>query len=323
MSQSNLDTEIEKQAYRAARKAMGDDVAIDTQLEEQLYTAFVEAGIGQGGGGGDSGTMGTTFTVSNAVGTYEVGDTVQATDKVSAVVKNMLTYVTPPTWTNPSASLTLSPSTTLYEIGATPSISVTIGFSRGVITNGDGTAGNRAGAATGYKLTVNGTAGSEQESNSFSLGTVSSNTTLKGTVLYGAGDQPKDSNGDAYGDPLPAGSIDSSQKSITFVYAVWANTSNISTVAKLSLQTSGTFTFSFPTAPAATPEIFDVPASWTVSSIQVKNDLSGAWEDAASQFTVTDTTHDDAGGTSVNYKRYSSNIGDVGARQIKITCTGM
>jgi len=321
MSETDLNTEVEKQAYRAARKAMGDEVEIDTQLEEQLYTAFVEAGVGQGGGGG--GTMGTTFTVSNAVGTYEVGDTVQATDAISSVVKNMLTYVTPPTWTNPSASVTLSPSTTLYEIGATPSVTATVGFSRGVISNGDGTTGNRAGAATGYKLTVNGTAGSEQASNSFSLGTVSTNTTLKGTVLYAAGDQPKDSNGDAYGDPLPAGSVDSSQKSIAFVYAVWANTANISTVAKLSLQTSGTFTFSFPTAPAATPEIFDVPAAWTVSSIQVKNDLSGAWEDASAQFTATDTTHDDAGGTSVNYKRYSSNIGDVGARQIKITCTGI
>ena len=91
----------------------------------------------------------------------------------------------------------------------------------------------------------------------------------------------------------------------------------------MSLQTSGTFEFSFPVAPAATPEIFDVPASWTVTAIQVKNDLSGAWEDASAQFTATDTTHDDAGGTSVTYKRYASNIGDVGARKIRITCTGM
>ena len=313
-----LDTEIEQQVYRAARKLMGDDVSIDSQLEEQMYTALQEAGVGGGGG-----TIGTDFTVSNAVGIYEVGDTIAATTSLSDIVKNMLSFITNPTWTNPSASLTLSPSATLYEIGASADFSVTVGFSRGVITNGDGTTGNRAGAATGYKLAVNGTAGDEQSSNAFSLTGITSNTTLKGIVLYGAGDQPVDSTGTAYGDPLPAGSVDSAQKSITFVYAVWANTANISAVAKLSLQTSGTFEFSFPVAPAVTPEIFDVPASWTVSTIQVKNDLSGAWENASTQFSVTDTTHDDAGGTSVNYKRYTSNIGDVGARKIKITCTGM
>ena len=69
----------------------------------------------------------------------------------------------------------------------------------------------------------------------------------------------------------------------------------------------------------ANPEVFDVPASWTVTAVQVKNDLSGLYEDALSQFTVTDTSHNDASGTSVAYKRYTFNLGyDTGARSVRL-----
>ena len=69
----------------------------------------------------------------------------------------------------------------------------------------------------------------------------------------------------------------------------------------------------------ANPEIFDVPSSWTITAIQVKNDLSGLYEDASSQFTETNVTHEDAGGNTVNYKRYTFNLGyGTGARSVRI-----
>ena len=106
-----------------------------------------------------------------------------------------------------------------------------------------------------------------------------------------------------------------------FVNAIWANTSDITSVAKLALVSKSTKQkdMTFPAQTVANPEIFDIPASWTVTAVQVKNDLSGAWEDASSQFTVTDTTHNDAGGTSTAYKRYTFNMGvGTGSRQIRV-----
>ena len=102
---------------------------------------------------------------------------------------------------------------------------------------------------------------------------------------------------------------------------MWANTANIATVAKLSLvsKSAKQRDMQFPAQTVANPEVFDIPASWTVTAVQVKNDLSGQYEDASDQFTVTDTTHNDAAGNSVNYKRYTFNKGfDTGARTVRV-----
>lgn len=57
---ADLNTEIEQQVYSAARKVMGDDVEVKSQLEQQMYNALEEAGVGGGGGSGKQ---------SNPVGT--------------------------------------------------------------------------------------------------------------------------------------------------------------------------------------------------------------------------------------------------------------
>ena len=75
----------------------------------------------------------------------------------------------------------------------------------------------------------------------------------------------------------------------------------------------------FPAQTVANPEIFDIPAEWTVTAVQVKNDLSGQYEDASAQFTVTNVNHDNAGGVSTAYKRYTFNMGmATGARDIRV-----
>lgn len=72
MSNPNLDTEVEQQVYLAARRALGDDVEFDSQLEEQVYNAMVEAGVGGGGGGGGSSPL-PANTVPYAPGMAAVG----------------------------------------------------------------------------------------------------------------------------------------------------------------------------------------------------------------------------------------------------------
>jgi hypothetical protein len=194
---------------------------------------------------------------------------------------------------------------------------MTVTFNRGSISPAYGTSGYRAGSAEDYSL--NG--GTAQSSNTFSVVVDETQKTYQAVVSYAAGEQPKDSTGGDYSTPLAAGSVNTNTITYEFVDALWANTAAIGTVAKLALvsKSAKQKDLAFPAQTVANPEVFDVPASWTVSAVQVKNDLSGQYEDAAAQFTVTDTTHDDAAGNSVAYKRYSFSLGyPTGSRNVRI-----
>lgn len=68
----NLTTETEQQVYVAARRLMGDEVVFDSQLEEQVYNALEEAGVGGGGGGGGSGPL-PANTLPVVAGTAAIG----------------------------------------------------------------------------------------------------------------------------------------------------------------------------------------------------------------------------------------------------------
>lgn len=267
------------------------DLGIDSSLTDDMTTGITVGGI-------DAGT------------TYEKGTPIEN------ILNDMLNPVLYPTLTNPSISLTGSGSH-LLEAGSTLPVTLTATFNRGSISPAYGTSGYRSGEATGYSL--NG--GTEQSGNTWSETVSSSNKSFQATVNYAAGEQPKDSKGGNYDSPLPAGSKTSGAVTYEFVDAMWANTANIATVAKLSLVAKSTKQrdMVFPAQTVANPEVFDIPASWTVIAVQVKNDLSGQYEDALSQFTVTDVTHDNAGGVSTNYKRYTFNMGiATGQRSVRV-----
>jgi hypothetical protein len=266
---------------------------------------------------GGSAELSSSMTTAIEVGCIDAGTTYAAGTSLETVIRDMLEPTLYPTLTAPSASLS-GTGDKLLEKGATLNVTITATFNRGSINPAYGTSGYRSGAATGYVL--NG--GTSQAENTWSETVAENNKSFTAVVSYAAGEQPKDSKGNDYQSALPAGSVNTNSVAYTFVNAMWANTANIGTVAKLSLVNNNTTKqrdLSFPAQTVANPEVFDVPASWTVTAVQVKNDLSGAWEDASSQFTVTDATHNDAGGTSVSYKRYTFNMGvDTGARQIRV-----
>ena len=78
----------------------------------------------------------------------------------------------------------------------------------------------------------------------------------------------------------------------------------------------------FPACTVANPEIFELPADWTIGTITTYNEYTRAWEDISDEFTTSNTTHLDAGGATVNYVRYTFNKGyDMDGRQVKITWT--
>lgn len=261
-----------------------------------------------------------SISVTKTVGGINSGTTLSQGTSFEEIFRNMLNPVENPTLTNPSASISAT-GAKLLEKGATLETTITTTFNRGSITPAYGTSGYRSGAATDYAL--NG--GSAQASGTFEQ-TVAETTNdhFQVTVNYAAGEQPKNSAGGDYSSPLAAGSVNSNTITYEFVNAMWSNVAAIGTIAKNALvsKSAGTHTFVFPAATVANPEVFDIPASWTVSTIKVLNTLSNQWEDCAREFTATDTTHDDAAGTSTAYKRYTCNLGyAMGSRQIKITWT--
>lgn len=258
----------------------------------------------------------SAMNVAVTVGGLSAGTTYASGTRVDTILRDILEPTLYPTLTNPSASISGTGSK-LLEIGQTQSSTITITLNRGSISPAYGTSGYRSGVATKYLLN-----GTEQTTNAFNVTVSDSLKSFSGIAYYAAGEQPKDSKGNDYSTPLAAGSKSTSTLNYVFVYALWANASDITTVAKQSLVNNNSTKlkdFIFPAQTVANPEIFDVPASWTVTAVQVKNDLSGAYEDASSQFTVTDTTHEDAAGNTVNYKRYTFNMGmATGSRTVRV-----
>lgn len=256
------------------------------------------------------------LNVTKTVGGIASGTSFSAGTSFETLWRYLLNPVEYPTFTTPSASISAT-GAKLLETGDTLSTTITATLNRGTISPAYGTSGNRSGAATDYSL--NG--GSAQAENTFTETVTELNKTFQVEISYAAGEQPKDSIGGDYSSPLPAGSVTSNTITYEFVNALWANTAAIATVAKLALvsKSAKLKEFNFPAATVANPETFDVPASWTVTAVEVLNTLSNQWESCASEFTITDTTHEDAGGTSVAYKRYTNNLGyAMDSRKIRI-----
>ena len=287
-----------------------------TPAEKNNGTIYYITDAG-GGGGGGSAELTDDLSVSRTVGGVTAGTNYPEGTALESIFRDMLDPVAYPTLTNPSATISAT-GAKLLEIGATLNTTVTVSFSRGSINPAYGTSGMRSGPATGYIL--NG--GSEQSGNTFAI-TVSEavNNTLRATVNYSAGEQPKDSTGADYGTALPAGSVNSNSITYEFVNAIWANTTTAATVEKLGLvsKSAKVKQFDFPATTDSDPECFDVPASWTVTAVEVLNQLSGAWENAEGQFDISNVSHDDAVGTSTAYKRYLCNLGmSLGARSVRV-----
>ena len=232
------------------------------------------------------------------------------------IFRDMLSPLLYPTLINPS--LALQPGgTTLLEKGASRMETITAVFNRGSITPAYGTSGYRSGEVQSYRL--NG--GNIQNEGIFEVALDQLHNTFIGTATYAAGEQPKDSSGADYDAPLPAGSVDSPTLTYEFVNAIWANESDVTAVSKCSLVsiTARQKIFEFPACSIANPEVFDIPSSWNVIAVEVKNDLNELFEDCSVEFTTSDTIHSDAGGSSVAYTRYSCNLGyDMGPRTIRV-----
>lgn len=276
-----------------------------------VFKEEIEAEIGS-----SSGQLSATLSVSKTVGGIKSGTVYPKDTEFENMWRDMLNPTENPTLTAPSAAITVSGGT-LVESGASVEKTFTVTFNRGTISPAYGTSGYRSGEATGYSL--NG--GTEKASGTFTATVNETSKTFRGSVSYTAGEQPKNSAGENYSTPLPAGSVNSNTITFEFVNALYSNAANNAVIAKEALisKSAKSKEFNFVASTASSPETFLVPASWTVTGVQVLNELSGKWENCINEFTVTDTTKKDAGNNDVAYKKYTDNRGYAsGARKIKL-----
>lgn len=267
-----------------------------------------------------SATITSPLTATRTVGGVTSGKHYETGTTIEQIIRDILNPVDGPTLTNPSATITYN-GEKLLEKGVQIAATLVVNFNRGSISPAYGTSGYRSGPATGYSL--NG--GTTQSSNTFTgIAINEDRTNFTAKVNYSAGEQPKDSSGNDYNSPLPAGSVTSSALKFEFVNALWQDSAGDGTVTKLPLvsKLGGEYIFDLPPQTADHPETFDIPADWNVTDILVENPFYQTWDDDSDEFDVTTVTHEDAAGRTVTYKRYTDNRGyPAGARQIKVKWT--
>ena len=262
-------------------------------------------------------TLEQDLEVLLTVGGVKSGDEYAEGTKLEQIIRDLFSPIMYPSFTNPSVSVS-TPGGKLVEKGTVVNTTATVSFNRGTIKPAYGTSGYRTGPATSYS--ING--GPEQASNSFFVSITEQDNQLSAVVKYSEGEQPKDSVGNDYDQPYPAGQLSSSTPlTYEYVYAIWANTGNIQNIVKQPLvsMSAKQKEFVFPDQTELYPEVFDVEADWNITHIEVFNTLAQTWEDCMLEFDTSTTTHNDAGGRTVEYRRYTDNRGyAAGSRKIRI-----
>lgn len=305
--------------------------SFETQMKELEWRLSVEAdptkliygyedessGGGSPSGDGTEAKLKDDLTASIGAGGIQIGDKFIKNTELEALWRALLDPVKPPTLIPPSASITASGGL-LMETGSSKEVTFIVNFDRGSINPPNGTSGYRSGEATSY--TFNGI--TDLTSNHFTEIVSESNKIFSASVDYAEGEQPKDSKGNNVDTPLAAGSVNALSITFEFVDAIWSNQRDIINVEKEPLisKSKKSLIFNFAPQTKQNPEIFDVPASWNLTKIEVLNEITQRFEDDSIEFDKSTVFHQNGGGVDVEYNRYTDNRGyAAGERQVKIT----
>lgn len=259
-SKSPIDLSIDKQSGTSDYNALtgkpkindvivkGEKVGSDYSLQDLLvageniqitdngdHTATIEVIGGTG-----SGELSADLTVSNPIGRFMMDEVLVAGTSFETLFRGLLSKTYYPTLTDPSVSMSYSVAS-LVKVGATISgANATLTFNRGQI-NPQYTSESqyRSGEATGYSASLSGASiewSKSQDSNVFNVPSFTRNSkgnvVLNASVSYGAGVQPKDSDGNNYQSPLPAGSKNTS-KTIEFILPFYYGKNENATISTL------------------------------------------------------------------------------------------
>lgn len=298
----------------------------------KLREIFIDKREIEGGGGG------VLYTNENPVpediGGIHAGETFDQVT-VQEIFDKLLYPTLTPTLTGPSFTFS-SNVEQYYEIGyIVPSITFTTTFNRGSISPAYGTSGYRSGLPTKYNYTGAGLTPIEK----IALADTQTITNVEITagrkswsasVSYGVGEQPKDSVGNNYMSPLPAGTTATRTATTEGVYPVFATTSSISSMTKQALKSMSSeyISISFVAETDTEKQTIDFPGLWSeITGVQFYNTLTQNWDWISGNkalslktFTNSATTHV-VQGNEVAYVRYTHNSSKTGARELRFYTT--
>ena len=308
----------------------------DTQ---ELYKGTLLFGCGKGGGGGGgslpsggkagqvlmkksdasgdadwgdvpAGALEGELRVSSAVGGATSGKKYDAGTSLEAVLRDMLNPVLNPTFIAPSATLRSNAARTIYGIDEpVGNVTFTLTFDRGAISTG----GSRAGEATAY--VIDGRTGSTVAIDMDARFGAAEAVTMRGTVQHSQGDQPKNSAGEDWGEPLGAGSVNSN--TIVFTKKPYIYTTKSGVFARMSIAeyNASPLEIELENGDGVTKPVATVALPDKAKSIQTYNIFTSAWDDCSAEFTETAITLDGRA-----YYKYEDSRGYAsGDRPLKFT----
>ena len=288
--------------------------------------------------GGSAGNYDTTLDpslqMSGTVGGYSAGTTVSelSGDSLITMWDNLLFPTANPTLNAPSGSFSMGPTTTLYEVDDTATLTFTSTLNRGSISpqyNADSP--YRSGLPNNFNFTGTGLTDASSSSipyvhSPIDVSINQGNQSWSVQIGYDGGVQPYDNKGNAYDSSLAAGSLAASPtRTIEGVYPIFATTSTITTLTKqtlISMSTTTTPGYTLVAETGGNKQKFDVADKWTainpLTAIQQYNTFSSQWETISLATWTTSSTTQTIQGVVENYTRYTYNGTDRSSVQIRL-----
>lgn len=252
-------------------------------------------------------SLDSTVATVEKLGGIDAGTTVaQLTGKSYDEIFDTLIFPTVnPTFTAPSASISLKSYQNIQEIGANAPTTenFNVSFNAGAITLAGKKQNNRAGA---QNVEASKILYSSSKVESLPAKVVSGAMDYYYRAAYAEGPQPKDSKGNNYSTPLAAGTVDSSKVTVTGYRAAYSGLVSTDAItesvikgmtktvsAKKTIKVSGPISEQY--------ICFAAPAGWTVSNIKDSNNF-----DVTSSYTTSTVSVTGLDGQAVNYTVYLS-----------------
>lgn len=292
------------------------DVAIseDGKKLNIIYVDGTTVSLPAGSGSYESAIEDKTLTTPTAIGGIPQGTPVSDLEgkSFSELFDEILYPTVYPTFVAPSATIAFNGYTKTQEVGAAgPAVgNFTTSFNAGSINLNGKKQADRAGALDANSSAIY--VGGDQSDVTLPEVVALGNTSYQYLAAYAEGPQPYDNKGNAYGTPLPAGSVSSSAIKVNGTYPWFASTASATTASPTVKQsliawdpTAGAMTTpQFVLQPSGTlPQVFKLPRQ--LSSLQMLNTVSSKFETIdASVFTETTETMD-INGNSREYYVYT------------------
>lgn len=263
------------------------------------YTDNTTTTVEVGSGKYKSNIEDKTLAMPNAVGGIAKDTKLSALEgkTYDAILDDLLFPTVNPTFTAPTASISLKNYAATQEVGATaPAASnFNVSYNAGQITLNGVKQDNRGGVhdADNSVIYYGNSAGNTTLPSVVAEGS----TSYKYRAAYAEGPQPKDNKGNNYSTPLAAGTVDSSAVTVNGTWPWFASTASASAespVVKQALvswnSTAGNMsTGQFTVQPSGTlPQVFKLPRKCSV--LEMKNTVSGNMDNIGWESDFTETT---------------------------------